>query len=538
MIAIEDQVIDQVFRAAAARWPEHDFLVTPRRDGAPILALTYRQVMEKVEKYAAALDRAGYGPGQRAAVLLGTGPEHYIVKLALNRLGLSCVPVNPDYRAGELAYLLQDSAAVLAIADAPRAELMQAGLAEAGTGAVFARFETMLEDLPSAPTAAPGGKIGPESEASLLYTSGTTGRPKGCILTHAYELMVGAAYPRIGPPVSLGEKDRVFNPLPAFHINAGVVTFLGVMMSGAALIQPERFSATTWWRDIRETRATIFHYLGVVISVLMADRTAGPEQLGDLRAGIGAGVEPALHVAFEEHFGIPLIELWGMTEMCRVIVMWREPRQPDTRAFGRADGDPGALEVQVWDDAGREVPPGTPGEMVLRHSAATPRRGFFAGYLNKPEATEEAWAGGWFHTGDTVVMDEDDILYFIDRKKNIIRRAGENIAAAEVENVLLSDDRVVNVACVAALDEIREEEVLACIVLADGVPADCETGQSIVRQAAEKLSYFKVPGWILFVDALPVTGTQKVVKHKLFAAGEDPRERPGILDLRSLKKRG
>lgn len=545
MIGIEGRIIDAVFGEAAARWPEADFLVAPRRAGTAMRRLSYRAVAEAVDAHAAALRAAGYGAGHRIAVLLGTCPEHYILKLAANRCGMSFVPVNPDYRPGELAYLLQDSGAALAVADAPRAELMGAGLAEAGysgaghsgagTGAALARLETFLDALPPAPTPplAPAVPPGPSREASLLYTSGTTGRPKGCILSHEYELMVGASYTRIRPPVALRAGDRIFNPLPAFHVNAGVVSFLGAMLTGAALIQPERFSARDWWRDIDETGATIFHYLGVVIAVLLADRNAGPEQAGDLRVGLGAGVEPALHVEFERRFGIPLVEVWGMTEMCRVISMETEPRMPDTRAFGRARED---LEVRILDDGGRDLPSGTPGEMVLRHSAATPRKGFFAGYLNREAETAEAWQGGWFHTGDTVMRDRDGVLQFVDRKKNIIRRAGENIAAAEVENVLLEDPLVANVACVAAPDEIREEEVLAAIVLADGVTADAATARAIFDTAFGKLAYYKPPGWIVFVDALPVTGTQKVVKHRIFAEGADPRE--GAHDMRDLKKKG
>ena len=190
------------------------------------------------------------------------------------------------------------------------------------------------------------------------------------------------------------------------------------------------------------------------------------------------------------------------------------------------------------DAYGDEQPRGTAGEMVLRHSEATPRKGAFSGYLNKPDATEEAWRGGWFHTGDTVVMDQSGMIFFVDRAKNIIRRAGENIAAAEVENILFQDERVVNVACVAVPDAVREEEVLACIVLADGVAQTPEAAQDIFAQVFDKMAYFKPPGWILFMDELPVTSTQKVVKHKIFAQGEDPRERAGIVDLRHLKKRG
>jgi crotonobetaine/carnitine-CoA ligase len=534
MIEIEGRTIDAVFREAAARWPDADFLVATATPDAPLRSLTYDAVARRVEALAAALAAAGYGAGQRAAVLLGTCPEHYVVKLALNRLGLSFVPVNPDYRAGELAYLLEDSGAVLAIADAPRAGLMREGLAEAGTGAVFAPFETLLNHLPPSPAAPAGGAITAASEAGLLYTSGTTGRPKGCILSHEYELMVGQSYLLIGAPVALREAgDRVLNPLPAFHVNAGILTFFGMMLSGNALIQPERFSAASWWRDIRESRATVFHYLGVVISVLLADRSTGPEVLADLRAGFGAGVEPALHVEFERRFAIPLIEGWGMTEMCRVMTMHAEPRMTETRAMGRARAD---LEVQVWDEAGQEVPRGVPGEMVLRHSAGAPGKGFFSGYLNKAEATREAWAGGWFHTGDTVVMDAGGTLFFVDRKKNIIRRAGENIAAAEVENVLFEDDRVTGVACIAAPDEIREEEVMAVIVVAPGVERSEATARAIFDAAFARMAYFKPPGWILFVDALPVTGTQKVVKHKIFAEGVDPRA--GAFDFRALKKRG
>ena len=187
------------------------------------------------------------------------------------------------------------------------------------------------------------------------------------------------------------------------------------------------------------------------------------------------------------------------------------------------------------DETDAELPRGTPGEMVIRHSAETPRRGFFSGYLNKPQATAEAWRGGWFHTGDTVVMDETDMVFFVDRKKNIIRRAGENIAAAEVENCLFEDDRVVAVACVAAPDEIREEEVLACIVLAPGTPPTEATARALFDHAMSRLAYFKPPGWVRFMAELPVTGTQKVVKHKIFAGDEDPLA--GAYDFRTLKRR-
>ncbi|MDQ2092848.1 AMP-binding protein [Rhodalgimonas zhirmunskyi] len=534
MIGIEGQRIGEAFEKAARRWPERDFLVAARGAGpAELRRVSYGQAFEIAQEIAGAMGRAGYGPGHRMALLLGTCPEHYIVKLAAHLAGVSVVPINPDYRPAELAYVLADSGAVLAVVSEPFEALMR----EASVGLDRAPFITGLDgfnSLPEAPFAS-GNQAGPDVESSLLYTSGTTGKPKGCVFSHAYEFMLGQAYARTGPPIAITEKDRIFNPLPAFHVNAGVLNLMGVMLTGAALVQPPRFSASTWWRDVEETGATVFHYLGVVIATLLADKSTGPGDIGQVRAGLGAGVEPALHVEFERRFGIPLIELWGMTEMCRMITMEEEPRHIDTRAMGRARGD---LEIAVWDDAGRPVPHGRPGEMVLRHSAETPRYGFFTEYLNKPEATEEAWRGGWFHTGDTVTLSPEGVVTFVDRKKNIIRRAGENIAAAEVENILLADERVVNAAVLAVADEIREEEVLACVILADGVEAGADTARGIFEQAFEKMAYYKAPGWILFVETLPVTGTQKVVKHQIFGPDEDPRTHPDIHDLRGLKRKG
>jgi crotonobetaine/carnitine-CoA ligase len=185
----------------------------------------------------------------------------------------------------------------------------------------------------------------------------------------------------------------------------------------------------------------------------------------------------------------------------------------------------------------RDVANGEPGELVIRHSGDTPRRHFFSGYLDDEDATRTAWRGGWFHTGDTVWCGDDGMLHFVDRKKNIIRRSGENIAAAEVEALLQAHARVKQVAVLAAPDAIREEEVLACIVLHEGAGSDA-IAEELFRHCYERLAYFKAPGWLLFLETLPTTGTQKVQKQLIFKPGEDPCARPGAFDLRSRKKRG
>jgi crotonobetaine/carnitine-CoA ligase len=192
----------------------------------------------------------------------------------------------------------------------------------------------------------------------------------------------------------------------------------------------------------------------------------------------------------------------------------------------------------VADAEGREVPEGAEGELLVRHSAEAPRHGFFSGYLKNEAATEEAWRGGWFHTGDVVRRDASGMLIFVDRKKHMVRRSGENIAAAEVEAVLQAHEAVAQVAVLPVADDLREEEVLACVVPMPGAKAGPALAEALFEHCNARLAYFKAPGWVLFLDRLPTTGTQKVQKPQIFSAGEDPRRRLGIVDLRARKRRG
>jgi crotonobetaine/carnitine-CoA ligase len=224
-----------------------------------------------------------------------------------------------------------------------------------------------------------------------------------------------------------------------------------------------------------------------------------------------------------------------MTETGRIMADCHEPRRPETRAFGRPFA---GFEARVVDADDRDVSMGGEGELVVRHSAEAPRHGFFSGYLKNEAATEEAWRQGWFHTGDVVRQDASGMLYFVDRKKHIIRRSGENIAAAEVEAVLQAHPDVAQVAVLPVPDELREEEVLACVMPMPGATAGPALAEALFEHCNGRLAYFKAPGWVLFLDRLPTTGTQKVQKTQIFAAGEDPRGRAGIVDLRGRKRRG
>jgi crotonobetaine/carnitine-CoA ligase len=537
---VEDgSTIGAIFATTVSSHGDRPFFTVPAnasRDYLPAgFEISYGDAGKRVAELAATYRDAGYGVGHRVATLLENRPEYVLHKLALNSIGVCCVPINPDYRAGETAYLLEHSEPDLVLALASREGRMNEALAQSHHRPRTLTLENfaagaLAKAVRPARTALPT----PETPASILYTSGTTGRPKGCVLSHGYEVACGAWYASLGGLATLRRgEERIYNPLPLYHANAAVVSLMGAIWTGSCQVQPDRFHPQRWWREIADTRATIVHYLGVIAPLLLAQQPSEDERRHNVRFGMGAGIEPQLHAPFEKRFGFPMIELWGMTEMVRALGANSEPRQVGTRAFGRAVA---GVDVRIVDEEDRELADGQPGEMLIRHSAATPRRGFFSGYLKDAAATETAWRGGWFHTGDTVVRAADGMLHFVDRKKNIIRRSGENIAAAEVEAMLLTHPDVLQAAVMAVNDELREEEVLACVVLKRPMAAS-DAAPALFQHCYERLAYYKAPGWVHIVESLPTTGTQKIQKHNIYAGETDPRRITGMVDLRARKRR-
>ena len=534
------QTVFEAFMATATATPEHSFLCAPSAPGRAYhpdgIELTYAAVRDEALRVLRAYEAAGYGHGHRVALLFENRPEFFFHYLALNALGVSVVPVNPDYRHDELAYQMDHSDADLAVTISERVGALEAVAAERARPLPVVDAGVWPSALPKPRPAPRHDAPGLATETGLLYTSGTTGRPKGCMLSNFYYLNAGAWYRDLGGRLAIEPgRERFLNPLPLFHMNCQAVTATCAILTANCLILPERFSPRRWWPDVVATRATIIHYLGVMPPLLLNQAPAPEEKAHRVKAGLGAGVEPELHEAFEERFGFPLVEVWGMTETGRIFSDCHEPRAVRTRAFGRPHG---GFWARVVDEQDREVPRETEGELVVRWGGPEgPRHGFFSGYLKNETATEEAWRGEWFHTGDVVRQTADGMLIFVDRKKNIIRRSGENIAAAEVEAVLQAHEAVAQVAVLAAPDEIREEEVMACVVPMPGVAADAALAERLADFCLERLAYFKAPGWVLFVESLPTTGTQKVQKAQIFPRGEDPRARPGAIDLRQRKKR-
>jgi acyl-CoA synthetase (AMP-forming)/AMP-acid ligase II len=538
---LDARTVYDVFAAMAARQPESALIAMPRRLAEawalPKAELTYGEVGTEVERLRALYAGAGYGHGHRVALLLENRPLLYIHWLALNGLGASLVPINPDYKSEETRYLLDHSAAVLVVALAHRIDELRAIAAASERRPSVIDVARFAADLPRAPRPATGRAPGPEDEAALLYTSGTTGRPKGCMLSNGYFHGWGRRYVRIGGLVSLRPgRERLLQPLPTFHVNAIGNAFQGMLFSGGCQIVLDRFHPKLWWREAAETRATIFHYLGVMPAMLLGMAPSPGDRRHGMRLGFGGGMEPAHHAAFEARFGCVLTDGWGMTEAGGTGLMsaCEEPRVIGQRCMGLPPPD---AEIRLIDGDGRVVEGAGEGEMLMRARGPDPRRGFFTGYFKDPAATETALAGGWLRTGDVIRRDAAGRLYFGERKKSIIRRSGENIAPAEIELVLHQCPLVRQVAVIAAADPVRGEEVMACVEPAEDAAPDRATAEALFDWCFERLAYYKAPGYVAFFERLPTTSTQKVQKAGLAALGRDPSSGENVFDLRDRKKR-
>ena len=530
------QTVHGAFADTARRHPDRAFLnILP--ETAQIYdidagELTYAAAAAEVAALGDRIAAAGYQPGQRVLLLMENRPAFFLWWLALNGLGLSVVPVNPDLRAAELSYMIGHAEPVLAIALPDRVEDLR-------RAAEVAELE-MAVIAPEDPLPAPATReaiatgTGAAAEAALLYTSGTTGKPKGCILTNTYFLEAGQWYATTGGLCALTtDGERMITPLPIYHMNAMAYSFMAMIAVGGCLTILDRFHPRSWWASVRTSGATCLHYLGVMPSMLMGADPSADDREHSVRFGFGAGVDPRLHADFEDRFGFPLIEAWAMTETGAgaVICANRLPRLVGESCLGTPEAP---LEARLIDDAGN---PSDHGELQVRRQGDDPRHGFFAGYFKDAAATDEAWKDGWFHTGDIVRKDEEGRMFFVDRKKNVIRRSGENIAAVEVESTLARHPAIAGVAVAAVPDAVRGDEVFACIV-PKTPPADAAAlAREITEWCLTQLAYYKAPGYIAFIDALPLTATQKLQRAALGARARDLLDAADTVDLRDLKKR-
>ncbi|MEI7446226.1 MAG: AMP-binding protein, partial [Burkholderiales bacterium] len=373
-----DATVYRAFRRIATEHPDTPFLailpeVAARYGIAPI-ELTYGRALDAVEAIATRIQAAGYGHGHRAGLLLENRPSFFLNWLALNALGVSVVPINGELRSAELDYLVEHSGLVLAIALPARVADLEAAAARTGCAVCVlpshddevdagtavrgpGSAPRGLSAIVRAPAAPPlRGEPGIDTECGLLYTSGTTGRPKGCVLPNAYYLIAGEGYLRAGGLAAIrpGE-DRLLTPLPMTHMNAMAYSTMAMVLSAGCVVPLDRFHPGGWWRAVRESGATIVHYLGVMPAMLLGAPPSPDDREHRVRFGFGAGVDRRHQATFEARFGFPLLEAWAMTETGAGawVIANREPRHVGHSCFGRATDE---IELRIVDEQGADLP--------------------------------------------------------------------------------------------------------------------------------------------------------------------------------------
>jgi crotonobetaine/carnitine-CoA ligase len=353
--------------------------------------------------------------------------------------------------------------------------------------------------------------------SALLYTSGTTGPSKGVECSHAHLYWWGR---NTVAALGITPTDVLYTCLPLFHINA-LNTVIQSLFSGATAVVGPHFSASRFWARVAQAEATVTYLLGAMVSILASRQPTEYEPTHRLRVALAPATSPSIWKTFEERFGVQIVEGHGMTETNLAL----GPRDGEQRPGWMGRVMPG-FEARVVDEQGNELPTNTPGELVLRPAN---REMFATAYWRQPEATATAWAGGWFHTGDRVLCDEDGYFRFVERLKDAIRRRGENISAWEVEQALESHPGVAAAAAVPVPSELGEDDVMAFVVLNDGATVD---PAMLIRHCEGRLAYFAIPRYIEFLSTLPLTESGKVQKYVLRERGLSEitwdRERAGI----------
>ncbi len=501
----------------------HDLATLLRRkaeknEGRPAARFTgetvsYRELHDRSAEVAAGLSDSGIGAGDRVAGLLFNAPEFLYTWFALADLGAVFVPLNTALKGEILRYELAD-AAVKGLAIDRRLwaayEPLREGLSIPREWVVDR--STSPDPLP--PRTVPYGELSrpdlvrerppphPSDPAAILYTSGTTGPPKGAIIPHEKYLRT----PReIGARSRLRADSVLFTALPLFHCNAQEMTALTAIENDLSAAFDERFHASTFWESAAAYEATHVSLLISMINVLFKQPEKPTDRAHRVRTALTAGATKATWPEFERRFGLEIIELYGMTECGCTTLM----NPPNAVRVGSVGTPLGFVEAKVVDDDGHPVPDGRRGELLVRPTAPNT---MFLGYVNKPKQTEESWEGGWFHTGDYVTRDSDGYYYFVDRKKDVIRRRGENLAPYDVESVLNTHPAVFESVVVGVPSPLGEEDVKAFVHLKPGASVP---PRELFEYRVDNLPFFMVPKYIEFLDDIPKTANQKAQRYVL-----------------------
>jgi carnitine-CoA ligase len=454
-------------------------------------------VLAASERYALGLAERGVVHGDRVAILLGNAPSHLFAWFGANLLGAIAFPLHIASKTAEISGHVRHTT--------PRV-IVTSGDLRSLVGAEDAPLVVAPDDLARASGAPPFVAVRPDDVAVLLGTSGTTGAPKAVMQTHGAYTMTAESFPAW---LGLGESDRMLAMLPLSHINAQAYSTMGSLGCGAELLLVRRFSARRFLDDARRLGATQFNAVGAIIHILSKSEARPDDHESPLRLAYAALALPeAQHRAFEERFGLSMRVGYGLSETTFGTI-WPLDGAPRYGTMGTLRQHPrlGTIsEARIVRDDGTDAPVGETGELLLR-SPATMR-----GYWNDPVQTDAALAGGWFRTGDLVRTDADGFFTFVARKKEILRRRGENVAAAEIENALLAHPSVKEAAVIGVPADLGEDDIVAFVALEPGANLDAETLRAFVR---DRLADFKVPSRIELREALPKTATERIAKHLL-----------------------
>ena len=489
-----------------------------RNADAPLLVwqgteTSYADFNAHVDRAARAWHDAGLRKGDRLAFMLDNSPEFLYAWLGAAKLGGILVAVNTGFRAEETRYLVTHSEARFALVGQPHLPVFgDAAKTAADLERVFAvgpadGHHDFTALMAGADPVAPPTDLAGDDVISLIYTSGTTGKPKGVMQTHRNYVLTGQAYPAW---MGMERGDRIYACLPLFHINSQSYSMMGSIGAEGAIVLAPRFSASRFWDDLRRYRVNVFNFIGAMTVILSKSEPSPADRDHVVKVAYGVPALPhELRLQLEDRYGMKVVSGFGMSETTFGLL---EPpygeRRPGSMGKERHHPDPSVqrTEARIVDDDGREAPPGEVGELILRNPA------LMAGYYRDPERTAEALRDGWLYTGDMAWRDEEGFFYFSDRKKDIVRRRGENVSSLEVELVLNEHPGVLESAIVGVPSDLTDEELLAMVVRQSG--ADPEPAE-LIAWCAERLAPFKVPRFVTFVGKLPKTPTQKIEKHRI-----------------------
>lgn len=478
----------------AEQSPHNLFVVTAARQ------FTYAEIFSLSRKFASQLRERGVDKGDHVALIAGNSAAFLVGWFGINAIGAVAVCLNDQLLGDSIDYLVGQSDSSLIVADADWLKTKRQHLrdARAELGCITIDDDGFLRQLEAYPEAEIAPLL-PHDICTILYTSGTTGRPKGVMCAHGGYAATGRESARI---LELTQADRIFVYLPLYHTNPQTYAVMSALAVGASLALQPRFSATSFFEDAAAMKATGCTFVGTVLAILAA-RYAEPVREHTMRFAIGGGTTRELARTIEERFGFKVHELYGMTEVGGW-VSGSTAADHKLGANGRVRAD---MQVQIVDEDDHPVQTGERGEIVVR--PLQPNR-ILVGYYNKPEEFAKASRNFWFHTGDVGSFDADGYLYFHGRTKELIRRGGEMISPQELELHLRKIAGVNDCAIVGVTDAIMGEEVKAVVVAAKDFDL-----REIRRGLADKVPPYMLPRYVERVDSIPRTQTEKILRREL-----------------------